>query len=277
MLSKRNYWRDEVLGCILFNIIVLPTLETIRDICWLANLPEISNIVRTIMKTKMATSPTIPAVSHSGFLKILTRFHKKSTHRTLMYKTQKKSSTTEPSRPPCTATNFQWPADFSFTSVQIWEKFYKTDTTTQSTGPRSTKPKNCKPKNGRTCLHAPPKTRDDQWLSPSKLCKSAHNFKKLTIPGSSTALNLQDLKISGQEAQTRASTRHQKLRWSPASFHTLLRADASLSRASRARRADALHAPSVDTSFNAMTSCMTSYPTTVWPVFPGRPGLTHLS
>ena len=104
--QKKNYWRDEVLGCILFNIIVLPTLETVRDICWLANLPEISNTVRTTMKTKMATSPTMPAVFHSGFLKILTRFHKKSTYRnllsTLMYKTHKKSSTTEP---PRTATH----------------------------------------------------------------------------------------------------------------------------------------------------------------------------
>ena len=77
MLSERNYCRDEVLGCILFKVIVLPTLETVRDICWLANLPEISNTVRATMKTKMATSPTMPAVSHSGFLKILTRFHKK--------------------------------------------------------------------------------------------------------------------------------------------------------------------------------------------------------
>ena len=60
-----------------------------------------------------------------------------------MYKTQKKSSTTEP---PRTATNFQRPADFSFKFVQIGEKFYKTDATTQSTSPRSTKPENCKPK-----------------------------------------------------------------------------------------------------------------------------------
>ena len=67
--QKKNYWRDEVLDCILFNIIVLPNLETVRDICWLANLPEISNTVRTTMKTKMATSPTILAVSHPGFLK----------------------------------------------------------------------------------------------------------------------------------------------------------------------------------------------------------------
>ena len=91
MLLERNYWRDEVLGCILFKVIVLPTIETVRDICWLANLLEISNTVKTTMKTKMATSPTMPAISHSGFLKFLTRFHKKSTHRnllrTLMYKT----------------------------------------------------------------------------------------------------------------------------------------------------------------------------------------------
>ena len=49
--------------------------------------------VRTTMQTKMATSLTMPVVSSSRFLKFLTRFHKKSTHRnllkTLMYKTQK--------------------------------------------------------------------------------------------------------------------------------------------------------------------------------------------
>ena len=76
--------------------------------------------VRITMQTKMATSSTRPADSHPRFLKLLTRFHKKSTHRnllrTLMYKTQKKSSTTEP---PRTATNSQRPADFSFKSVQI--------------------------------------------------------------------------------------------------------------------------------------------------------------
>ena len=43
------------------------------------------------------------------------------------------------------------------------------------------------------------------------------------------ALDLQDLKISSQEAQTRASTCHQKVRWSPASFHTRTRIDADLS------------------------------------------------
>ena len=43
-------------------------------------------------KTKVATRPTMAAVSHSRFLQFLTRFHKKSTHRnllrTLMNKTQ---------------------------------------------------------------------------------------------------------------------------------------------------------------------------------------------
>ena len=185
MLSERNYWRDEDLGCILFNIIVLPTLATVRDICWLANLPEISNTVRTTMKTKMATSPTMPMVSHSGFLKILTRFHKKSTHRnllrTLMYKTQKHHKKRSHHAPPCTATNFQRPADFSFKSVQIWEKFYKSDATTQSTSPRSTKPENFKPKNGRTRCHAPPKSFDTPRHSPSNLCEPVQNFTKLTL------------------------------------------------------------------------------------------------
>ena len=50
----------------------------------------------------MATSSTKPADSHPGFLKFLTRFHKKSTHidllRTLMYKTQKKSRSPELTR-----------------------------------------------------------------------------------------------------------------------------------------------------------------------------------
>ena len=144
----------------------------------------------------MATSSTKPADSHPGFLKFLTRFHKKSTHinllRTLMYKTQKKSSTT---KPPRTATKFQWLVDFSFKSVQIWEKFYKTDATTRSIGPRSTKPWNFKPKSSCTHIHALPRTRDDPRPSPSDLCKHAQNFTKLTLQESCTALELQNLKI----------------------------------------------------------------------------------
>ena len=72
------------------------------------SLPGLSNIVRmaTAKVDQGAASLTRPADSHPGFLKFLTRFHKKSTHRsllrTLMHKTQKKSSTTEP---PRTATH----------------------------------------------------------------------------------------------------------------------------------------------------------------------------
>ena len=145
-----------------------------------------------------------------------------------MYKTHKKSSTTEP---PRTATNSQRPADFSFKSVQIWENFYKTDAATPSIGPRSTKPENFKPKNGRTRCHAPPKSFDTPPHSPSNLCKPVQNFTQLTLQGSSAALDIQDLKISGQDAQSRTSTRHRKVRRSSASFHAPSRADAEHSRA----------------------------------------------
>ena len=72
------------------------------------SLSGLSNVVRmaTAKVDQGAASLTRPADSHPGFLKFLTRFHKKSTHRsllrTLMHKTQKKSSTTEP---PRTATH----------------------------------------------------------------------------------------------------------------------------------------------------------------------------
>ena len=48
--------------------------------------------------------------------------------------------------------------------------------------------------------HPPPQSCDDSWPSPSNIYKSPHNFRKLTTPGSSMALDLQDLKISSQEA-----------------------------------------------------------------------------
>ena len=174
-----------------------------------------------------------------------------------MYKTHKKSSTTEP---PRTATNSQRPADFSFKSVQIWENFYKTDATTPSIGPRSTKPENFKPKNGRTRCHAPPKSFDTPRHSPSNLCKPVQNFTKLTLQGSSAALDLQDMKISGQDAQPRASTRHQKVRRSSASFHAPTQKTHALS---RARRAKCWHVPS---AHNVIL---------LYPVCLGWPGLTR--
>ena len=153
----------------------------------------------------------------------------------------------------------------------------KNDATTRSIGLRSTKPKNFRPKSPTTRSH---NLSNDPRPRPSKLCKSAHNLRKVTIPGSSTALDLQDLKISGQESQTRASTRHQKVRWSPVSFHALLCADKDLSRSPMRRQAPtrishALNAPTRYThqtltrAFSAMTSCMTSSPTDpVWPIHP---------
>ena len=82
-----------------------------------------------------------------------------------------------------------------------------------------------------TRCHAPPKSFDTPRHSPSNLCEPIQNFTKLTLQGSSAALDLQDLKISGQDAQPRASTRHRKVRRSSASFHAPSRADAEHSRA----------------------------------------------
>ena len=159
----------------------------------------------------------MPAVSHSRFLKFLTRFHKKLTHknllRTLMYKTQKDLQQRSHHAPPQTPKH---PAGFSFKSAQVWENFHKTGATTRSIGPRSTEPKNFKPRNGYICLHAPPQTRDNPQPSPSNLCKSAHDFRKLTIPWSFTALDQRNPKISSPKTQARASTRRQKIRrWLP--------------------------------------------------------------
>ena len=76
--------------------------------------------------------------------------------------------------------------------------------------------------------HAPPQTRDDQRFNFSKPCKNVHDFTKLTLQGSCTALELQNLKISGPETQTHAATRLLKLRkmlpkWNTR-LHQLLRA-----------------------------------------------------
>ena len=101
----------------------------------------------------------------------------------------------------------------------------------------------------------PPQTSDDQRCSPSKLCKSVHNFAKLTLQGSCKALELQNLKISSPKTQTCASRRSRNLclnehtRPRAAIFvHTLTRADSHFTH---------WHMPS-----NAMTSCMTSSSTT---------------
>ena len=144
----------------------------------------------------MVTSPTTSTVFHPKFLKLLTRFHKKSTHRNLL-------------RTPIYKTQEKQPQKSS---------------------------------------HAPPKSFDTPRHNPSNLWEPVQNFAKLTLQGSSTALDLQYLKITGPDAQPRASTRLQKVRRPSASlpltrFHTL-------------------DAPSADTCPLRMTSWMTSSYTT---------------
>ena len=138
-------------------------------------------------KTKVATRPTMAAVSHSKFLQFLTRFHKKSTHRnlprTLMNKTQENHS--QKARP---LTHSDRRNRLS-KSAQNWPSFHKTDTTRLLNGLRSTKPRNFRSKTPGTRLHTPPETSDNPQPNPSNLRKSAHDFGKLTIPWCSTAFD----------------------------------------------------------------------------------------
>ena len=111
----------------------------------------------------MVTSPTTSTVFHPKFLKLLTRFHKKSTHRnllrTLTYKTQEKiinnGGTTHCHARPQIPSD---PRDSHSNLRKSKKNFTKKDATTRSIGPRSTKPKNCKPKNGLTRHHRPAMT-----------------------------------------------------------------------------------------------------------------------
>ena len=105
-------------------------------------------------------------------------------------------------------------------------------------------------------LYAPPWTRDDPRPSLSNLCKSAHDFRKLTIPWSPTALDQQNPEISGLKPQARASTRRQSIQRCCLQFHTLTRADKNsqaLTHATHATRA--AYAPR---ALSAVTSWMTS-------------------
>ena len=64
------------------------------------------------------------------------------------------------------------------------------------------------------------------------MCKYVLNFRKRTIPGDPPCSDLQNPKILATNDEPRAATRHQKVRWSPASFHALTRADSGLPRVS---------------------------------------------
>ena len=105
---------------------------------------------------------------------------------------------------------------YSFTFIQIQTSFYKGSISTQSSGPRCTKPKKIINNGATMHLHALPRTCDDQWLSPSKLCKSVHNFTKLTLQRSFTTLELQNLKIASLKTEAHITICRQNIwRWKP--------------------------------------------------------------
>ena len=116
--------------------------------------------------------------------------------------------------------------------------------------------------------HAPPKSFDTPRNSPLNLCKLVKNFTKLTLQGSSTTLDLQDLKISGQDAKPRPSMRHQKVRWSPASFHAPTQTPYALSRAQRAKR---WHVPF---AHDVMDDVILHYPDWPGPTWKSNPAQT---
>ena len=97
-------------------------------------------------------------------------------------------------------------------SVQNRPSFHKTDTTRLLNGLRSTKPRNFRSKNPGMRLHVPPQASDDPRPNPSNLCKSAHDFGKLTIPWCSTALDQQNPRISRPKKKARPYTRRQRIR-----------------------------------------------------------------
>ena len=104
-----------------------------------------------------------------------------------------------------------------------------------------------------TRSHAQSQAQNEPRLSPSNLCEPLQNFTKLTVQGSSAALDLQDLKISSQDAQPRASTRQQR----PGDHQRLF-----TRRFRHLTRFHALDAPNADTCPLRMTSWMTSSSTT---------------
>ena len=148
MLSERNYWRDEVQGCILFNIIVLPTLETVRDICWLANLPKISNTVRNGNKSNNAC----------GFPFWISKNSDKISQKINPQKSSKDFDVQNPEKiinNRATTHRHAWPQISSDPRISHSNLCRSEKNSTKLMQPRSTKLENCKPKNGCTRLHAP--------------------------------------------------------------------------------------------------------------------------
>ena len=157
------------------------------------------------------------------------------------------------------------PAGFSFIFAQIWEIFLQNRCNHSIQRPSMYKTQK---DHQQRSHHTPPQTPNNPRPSPSNLCKSAHDFRKLTILWSSTALDRQSPKISGPNVKPRASTCLRQHWHSKPPVH-------ALPRTSNLLRVD------VDIRDREMTSWMTSSSTTpVWPVRlddPVWPGPTHKS
>ena len=149
------------------------------------------------------------AVSHPGFLKFLTRFHKKSTHRnllrTLMYKTQKDLQ----QRSHHART--QIPSDLQFSHSNLRKSKKNFTKTMPPLDPLASDLQNLKTSSPKVQPRTATWSHDlsnDPWPRPSNLYKSAHDFRKLTIPWSSTALNQQSPKKFETKKLPCAPTRH---------------------------------------------------------------------
>ena len=128
---------------------------------------------------------------------------------------------------------------FSSKFVKIQTLFHKTQPIEIFFGLRCKKPRKIINNGATMHYHAPPQSHDDLQPSPSNLYKFAHNFRKPTIPRSSTTLDLHDPKILGPKTLSRASTCRQKSRKSQHQVHALTRTNSFCTR---------LHEPSSVTS-----------------------------
>ena len=110
--------------------------------------------------------------------------------------------------------------------IQI--SFYETDIIRILNGLRSPKPRKTINNRTATRCHAPPQS--SVLLHIYK--KSRLHFTKVESPLNPAVLDLQNPKNSASNDEPRIATRHQKVCWSPASFHALTRTDSSLPRVS---------------------------------------------
>ena len=100
--------------------------------------------------------------------------------------------------------------------IQI--SFYETDLTRILNGLRSPKPRKTINNITATRCHAPPQSSRIAAYFFTFTKKSRLQFAKVASPLNPAVLDLQNLKNLASNDEPRASTRHQNVRWSPASF-----------------------------------------------------------